>query len=258
MRVLTCVLAAGLLAATCACGQEPKNEGDSKPDPKPAADLSKIARTIIKEPAYQGKPTYCLLVFGPEAKTRIWLVVDGNILYVDRNGNGDLTETGERIEGTPLFDRPGPAGRLIGISFGVEKLTKWDGKDTRLMVVANANRDEDDVVNVFVGEEAFQNTAASEPSGLLKFSTRSQDAPVIHFGGALQMAPRAQHTLMRTDKAQTFQAMIGTPGLGKGTFAAVNIGMVPKDIHPVAEFEFPNKRTGENPLKATVTLSQRC
>jgi WD40 repeat protein len=36
-------------------------------------------------------------VFGPEAKTRIWLVLDGKTLYVDRNGNGDLTEDGEKV-----------------------------------------------------------------------------------------------------------------------------------------------------------------
>jgi hypothetical protein len=61
------------------------------------ADLTKIDRTIAKEPAYKPKPKYCLLVFGPEAKTRVWLVLDGDTLYVDRNGNGDLTEKGERF-----------------------------------------------------------------------------------------------------------------------------------------------------------------
>ena len=29
------------------------------------ADLTKIDRTIAKEPAYKSKPKYCLLVFGP-------------------------------------------------------------------------------------------------------------------------------------------------------------------------------------------------
>src|SRR5262249_46830849 len=62
-----------------------------------AADLAKIDRTIAREPAYQAKPKYCLLVFGPEAKTRVWLVQDGEVLYVDRNGNGDLTEPAERV-----------------------------------------------------------------------------------------------------------------------------------------------------------------
>src|SRR5262245_7872130 len=64
-----------------------------------AADLSKIDRKIGKEPAYesQSKPKYCLVVFGPEAKTRVWLVLDGDVLYVDRNGDGDLTGEDERI-----------------------------------------------------------------------------------------------------------------------------------------------------------------
>src|SRR5262245_54219874 len=62
-----------------------------------ATDLSKIDRTIAKEPAYKSKPKYCLLVFGPQAKTRVWLVLDGDTLYADRNGNGDLTEEGERF-----------------------------------------------------------------------------------------------------------------------------------------------------------------
>ena len=65
--------------------------------PLSAADLAKIDRKIAKEPAYRTKPKYCLLVFGPEAKTRVWLVQDGDTLYVDRNGNGDLTEPGEKV-----------------------------------------------------------------------------------------------------------------------------------------------------------------
>jgi hypothetical protein len=59
-------------------------------------DLSKIDRTI-KEPAYHSRPQYCLLLFGREAQTRIWLVLDGDILYVDKNANGDLTEPGKRF-----------------------------------------------------------------------------------------------------------------------------------------------------------------
>jgi hypothetical protein len=40
----------------------------------PAFDLdpAKIDRTIAKQPRYHSKPKYCLLVFGPEAKTRVW------------------------------------------------------------------------------------------------------------------------------------------------------------------------------------------
>src|SRR5262245_4416296 len=71
--------------------------------PVAATDLSKIDRTIAKEPVYKSKPSYCMLVFGAEAKTRVWLVLDGDVLYVDRNGNGDLTEAGERVKRGDVF-----------------------------------------------------------------------------------------------------------------------------------------------------------
>src|SRR5207244_13111162 len=58
-----------------------------------------VERRIAKEPAYQTKtPKYCLMVFGLDAKTRVWLVQDGDTLYVDRNGNGDLTGDDKRIK----------------------------------------------------------------------------------------------------------------------------------------------------------------
>ena len=62
------------------------------------ADIGNVERTLRKEPVYKTKsPKYGLLVFGPEAVDRVWLVVDGDTLYVDRNGNGDLTEPGEKV-----------------------------------------------------------------------------------------------------------------------------------------------------------------
>src|SRR5262245_35069865 len=44
--------------------------------PLSAADLTKLDRKPGKEPVYQGKPRYCLLVFGAATSTRV-LVVDG-------------------------------------------------------------------------------------------------------------------------------------------------------------------------------------
>lgn len=62
-----------------------------------AVDLTQIDRSLRKEPAYQSQaPQYCLLIFGREAKVRVWLVLDGDALYLDRNGNGDLSEIAAR------------------------------------------------------------------------------------------------------------------------------------------------------------------
>jgi hypothetical protein len=65
-----------------------------------AADLAAIDRSIKKEPVYASKsPRHVLLVLGLEAKDRVWLVKDGDVLYVDRNGNGDLTEPAKAVAG---------------------------------------------------------------------------------------------------------------------------------------------------------------
>lgn len=58
-----------------------------------AADLAKIDRKIAKEPKYEGQPLYALMVFGKDASPRVLMVLNGNTLCVDPNGNGDLTET---------------------------------------------------------------------------------------------------------------------------------------------------------------------
>src|SRR4051794_34850153 len=80
-----------------------------------SVDLSQIDRSIGKEPVYATKtPKYCLFVFGPGGGTRVWVVLDGDTLYVDRNGNGDLTEPGEKV------------GRSGGFALG--NITEQDGK----------------------------------------------------------------------------------------------------------------------------------
>jgi hypothetical protein len=89
--------------------------------PATAADLTRVDRSIGKEPAYKTKsPRYCLLVFGREADYRVWLVLDGDTLYVDRNGNGDLTGAGEST--TPEAANTDPA------SFKPITIFRPDGK----------------------------------------------------------------------------------------------------------------------------------
>src|SRR3954451_14165960 len=110
MQVLSLAIAAALAGSAC------------------GADLEKLDRTIRREPAYDGKPKYCLLAFGPEAKTRVWLVLDGETLYVDRNGNGDLTEDGERLEPKKEdWQNPGQS-RIFKYSFSVGDIAAADQK----------------------------------------------------------------------------------------------------------------------------------
>jgi hypothetical protein len=114
MRALALLLA---LAASLAAqeeegagGEEAKDGGlgalggvlSGKPDP---IDFGKVDRTIRKLPEL-GKPLYGLFLFGIDGETRVWAVLDAgakgyDVLYLDRNADGDLTGKEERIAAGP-------------------------------------------------------------------------------------------------------------------------------------------------------------
>jgi hypothetical protein len=189
----------------------------SSSPPVSATDLTKIERTIVKEPAYEGNPKYCLLVFGPEAKTRVWLVKDDNTLFIDRNGNGDWR----------AGDIPGPDGK----SRYKVALRKYP-KGLTLSIFQDGN------LRYVVGD------ADTDP---LVFGDRPSEAPVAHIGGPLAIKLNHYGSLC-------LQVLVGTPGLGKGTFAA----SVLPDVNPVAQIEFPPQQPGAPPIVTKATLKDRC
>jgi hypothetical protein len=262
------------------------------PPPAARADLGKVERTIAREPASQSKaPRYCLLVFGREARTRVWLVLDGHTLYVDRNGNGDLTEEGERVR-MPNFE---PSRReqyteerevVVGdvrdgrLTHTGLRLTQYrirkdyvpqapneevikeggmqdpDGLIYELSVAVEVRPRPGDKVAI-AGRIVFH--AGSDPSGCLLFAARPQEAPVVHFGGPLRMALLWRQVLPRGDKPGDLTTCVGSAGLGRGTFASVPYGgLIADDVHPVAEIAFPAREKGGPPLRQKVVLTHRC
>lgn len=265
----------------------------------PAADLSTMDRTIKKEPEYRSKsPKYGLLVFGPKAETRVWVVLDlagepsdpdatKNTLYVDRNGDGDLTGADEKIPGTmkehativsfspkpyvtysPHFeagDIPAGKSRHPGLTIDVGSYVQRY-RPVSISIKANGTHDQ------FAGGQ------------LLAFADRPQDAPVIHFGGPLTMRvamsngalhvpinydekidaakwyadhpARYEESSLVRGESRLLVAEIGTPGLGRGTFATLSAGAPPADQHPVAEVELRNA-VGQ-PIMVKTQLDRRC
>ena len=224
-----------------------------------AVDLTKIDRTIKKEPAYKTKtPKYCLLVFGAEAKTRVWLVLDGETLYIDRNGNGDLMDKGERVKKEKGKATQFKAGDVLNV----------DGKTKHASVLVMqqpvVGQTLTFVAAMVAGKHLFM--AGLDSGGLLRFAEKPQDAPIIHFGGKLKMglnlkfSESQKEELIRSDKGEELYAWVGTPGLGKGTFAALmhQVGGIPADVHPVADIAFPNRKADRPPIRATIILKESC
>jgi hypothetical protein len=213
-----------------------------------AADLSKVDRTIKKEPAYKGKPKYCLLVFGPEAQTKVWVVLDGTTLYVDRNGDGDLTEAGERFpndgkdfKGFEVADRDGK-GRYKVTSLGVHR----SEKEGRVFLMANVE---------VVGK--YRQYCDLTPSG------SPGDAPVAHFGGPLRLGLREINwspvqKLVRGDKPADLSVWVGTFDRANGCWVVVRSDYLPAGLSPVAEVEYPAARPGAKPVIERYELKERC
>jgi len=227
--------------------------------PVRAVDLSKIDRAIAKEPAYRSKtPLYSLLVFGPNAKTRVWVVLDETDLYVDTNGDGDLTAA------TKHFPKDGKG-------FKPFEITDGDRKERYKITSIGVHRTEDKKrVFLMVSAEVvgkYKQYCDSTPAGHLR------DAPVSHFHGPLRLGLRESNwvcnqKLMAGAKPGELYAWVGTFDKANGCWVVVSNTVIdrsdyqrkdfPTDIHPVAEVEFAPKQPGGKPIRERYELAERC
>ena len=216
-----------------------------------AADLTKIDRTIAKEPAYQTKtPKYCLLVFGAEAKTRVWLVLDGDVLYVDRNGNGDLSEAPKRCL-LSSGKEPGGPGYPV---WNAGDILESDGKTKHMGLRAWTLPPRGMGLSIRTAGGRAQH-AWGDATSPLQFADRPQDAPIVHFDGPLRMALSRLPTLS-PGSIVTLHPTYGTPGLGRGAFAESDLParakeLKKKNVCPLAEIELAEKE-GARPIKSLV------
>jgi hypothetical protein len=219
-------------------------------------DVTKIERSIAKEPTYQSKhPQYCLLVFGPTAKTRLWVVCDGKDLYVDTNGNGDLTD-------------PKKKSRADGEGFRPFVIVDKESQDRyRVIAVRVIDFKEGCLLDADVDIGKFKQYGG----GFMKGSPK--EAPIAHFNGPLKMTPNevngvVRDNLAKGDAPRDLMVLVGTIDKANGGWVAVRNTVIeegrdkrkdfPTDLHPVAEVEFPPLRPGEKPIVQRFKLTQRC
>ncbi len=240
MRSLTAVLTLVLLAPAFAAAETP--------------DLSKIDRRIAKEPVYAGKPQYGLLVIGAEGQTRLWMVLDqtkdAKTLYVDLNGNGDLTESQERfgIDGN-AFNLPNFKDAVTGAShtdFKV-RLSETGGKQT---VMINLKwRDK-----LRMGGGYPQDPA----TGYLSFADTAAQAPILwaNGDGPFRFQRWFSGTLTIGGNDCSFKVFIGQQGLGPNSFFAFQEYMLPQGEGLQATLLYTDAQGKEQ--KATCKLLDKC
>jgi hypothetical protein len=250
------------------------------------SDLSKIDRSIKKEPTYTGKPKYALVVFGPEAANKVWLVQDGDSLYVDRNGNGDLTEADKKVAAkvdknldVALYGYLFEVGELkVGgkvhkhLSVSFPKLNQFVGLNDNPFVREALKADPDSVTAIIqasiessrlkgrgVGERLIQMVGPMDPTGILQFADKPDKAPIIHFDGPMHISLYGEIPTLRLDRDNDLVLDIGTPGVGSGTFAMIQYAeTIPEGVFPKAEFVIPGGDPGKKPVKELFELKERC
>jgi hypothetical protein len=255
-----------------------------------AADLTKIDRNLLREPHYRGKPQYALAVLGPDARFKVWLVLDGDALYADKSGNGDLTEPGKKFAGEKVQYFRGTVFKVGDISVGAERYTNLEVRIESLKESAATYEE----------WPAFQKLIAAHPeatgytlsvdvplrrplpdgkggqvtrlrhyvsladaNGFLQFADRPEAAPVIHFGGPWSIWPREAQKLV-LGRSDEFDTLIGTPGIGPGTLALILYHtiedkpsiFVPKEARPVLQLLLPGK--DRKHVTTDVVLENRC
>jgi hypothetical protein len=225
-----------------------------------APDLGKIDRRIAKEPAYRSKqPLYGLYVFGPEAKTRVWAIFDKSkpeaadydILYFDRNADGDLTASEERIEGKVEANQV-----TFTVGSFTDPLTKQTHTDLTItrhggaapMVMLRMN---------WCGKVQVMGGYAPDAGPYTEFAATPAEAPVLWPGAdgpfSFQFWQLKPLTIGAADDVRVF---LGHRGQGRNTFCAVPDTFLPKSVPVLATLLYTDKDGKEK--RAQSELRERC
>jgi hypothetical protein len=230
-----------------------------------AADTGSIDRTLGRQPAYGAKPQYCLLLFGPEGKTRVWLVAAGEAFYADIDGDGDLAQPAKRVYSvgnyrslvyldpcTRFMWFPVPENvRTYNVGDVFERATRtWYH-----LTVRRLGKLETAVFEIEVDERG----EFRQLGKLSHFGDQPKDAPVLHFGGQLTIGLFTSQ-LIRGMGPNNVEGWIGTnkPGgaAGEPTYLVLDDWMPPY-ISPIASIELPNGTPGAKPIRDSIRLARR-
>lgn len=228
--------------------------------PARGVDYDAVDRAIGKEPGYTGAPQYALLLFGREAKLRVWAVLDGDTLHLDRNADGDLIDEGERFEkieqarGCELADPDGKTRYVI------ESLSKYeDGEPGEQHLMAFIDIE---------GPIAYGQYCD------VKLTDAAKSANVAHFHGPLTAGPITVnfkvpegYSLVKGDSPTDLRMMVGTLSAKHHCWVVVrshhdvdgtDTYAFRKGVCPEVDVEFPSASPGDPPLKRTYKLEEFC
>jgi hypothetical protein len=234
-----------------------------------------------KEPKYEHEPRYALLVFGLKREQRIWLVLDGTTLYVDQNGNGDLTESGKRLEpnnptdGSNRFGGSGSHTHFDIFQFPVQagmfgsskfRLDHWiRAKDFTPITDFDKKLHAEWLKLHYENCTLWRQDGQGQGQTPLIFMPKPTDAQVCALDGPLTFVVKMpEYQVLKRGEAGgdlAFHiAVMGHPyrGAEHQLFNPLATKEVPTEAHLQVEIEYPAKKAQTLPLRRKYLLEQRC
>jgi hypothetical protein len=224
-------------------------------------NLQNIDRAIPKEPKYVAKrPLYALLAFGPAAQERIWIVLDHSkteaelydVLYVDLNANGDLTEPTERQLGKMVgndihFQLPDVKDPITGAVH-----TRFTARVSSAPALAIM------VSLAWKGGLKMGGGYPEDPeNGYLKLGDKPANAPVMWANGDQPFRfQRWYGGKLPIGGEEDFKVFIGQPGAGESSFWAAQEHFLPESDFVKATLIYRDAANKEHRL--TCLLKERC
>ena len=207
---------------------------------------------LVTEPKYDNTPHYAVIAIGENRDNQIWVVVDGEKLFVDFNEDGNLDDPAEVFEADEAFTFDGATFS----TYHLGEIYTADSIHTELTVVAGvgANSVSAKISMRIDGERQSRNSHMSARDMV----PESQRAPVFHFGGPVSMGLYEVPQQLTPGKETDFYALVGTPGTGRKTLTALEHRDANSEVHPKAKFVFQNRTDGEPPLTVVCHLTERC
>ena len=213
---------------------------------------SHFDRTIIKEPAYHSTPKYSLATLG-NGDVKVWMIEDGQRLFIDKNANGDLTDDGPPLE--PSKVRHLDASRW-DFEYSLEAITPSNGSRHTNFVLRRWNYNEErDSYGLSLSVDGQMPMYAGWFGTF--WSTNREKAPVIHFGGPFtpKLLRRNEFTIGETGLRLSLCFL--NPGSGPGAESRLSIDALPRFVVPELKIEWPTAG-GSDLLRTSHQLMQRC
>ena len=221
------------------------------------------------EPTFSGPgPFFCRIAIGPNREKLIMTAADvqDQVVYVDLNSNGSLSDEGERFEA----ESSSKYENTTYFSITIPEIAQGDDIHTDFKIkygyTVNPNDDSDPVeenVKAVFSMKLWGWDAATTDADLVTLNLpcgnlAANETPLVHFNGPLTMGNYRKVVEMPRGEEVKFYSLAGTAGESGGTLAAVSNTSIADDAHPKAEFEFPHRDAGKPAIKVKTYLTTRC